>query len=41
MNDAVLPMQLIYGGKTSKSVRLVKFPDSLTLSANEKHSSNE
>ena len=34
-------MQLIYGGKTSKSLPRVEFPDSFTLSVNEKHYSNE
>ena len=33
-------MQLIYGGKTKKSFPRVKFPDSFSLSANEKHFSN-
>ena len=36
-----LLMQLIYGGKNSKSFPPVKFLDSLTLRANEKHHSNE
>ena len=35
-----LPMQLIYGGKTEKSIPKVKFPESFSLSANEKHFSN-
>ena len=35
-----LPMQLIYGGKTERSFPKVKFPDSFSLSANEKHFSN-
>lgn len=36
-----LPMQLIYGGKTSKSLPRVDFPDSFSLSVNVKHYSNE
>ena len=35
-----LPMQLIYGGKTERSISRVKFLDSFSLSANEKHFSN-
>ena len=35
-----LPMQLIYGGKTERSIPRVKFPNSFSLSANEKHFSN-
>ena len=35
-----LPMQLIYQGKTERSFPKVKFPDSFSLSANEKHFSN-
>ena len=34
-----LPMQLIYGGKTESFPKL-KFPDSFSLSTNEKHFSN-
>ena len=34
-------MQLIYGGKTSKSIPPVKFPETFSLSANPKHYSNE
>ena len=34
-------MQLIYGGKTSKSLLKVNFPKSFLLSANPKHYSNE
>ena len=34
-------MQLIYGGKTSKSLPRVNFPKSFSLSANPKHYSNE
>ena len=36
-----LPVQLIYGGKTSKSLPRVNFPKSFSLSANPKHYSNE
>ena len=36
-----LPMQLIYGGKTSKSLPRVNFSKSFSLSANPKHYSNE
>ena len=36
-----LPIQLIYGGKTSKSIPAVAFPPEFVLSANEKHYSNE
>ena len=36
-----LAMQLIYGGKTSKSLPRVSFPEEFTLSVNEKHYSNE
>ena len=35
-----LPMQLIYGGKTSQSLPKFKFPESFALSANLKHFSN-
>ena len=35
--DKFLPMQLIYGGKTKRSFPKVKFPDSFSLSVNEKH----
>jgi len=35
-----LPMQLIYGGKTKQSLPRFKFPDSFSLSVNEKHYSN-
>ena len=34
-------MQLIYGGKTSKSFPQLKLLDSFTLSANERHCSNK
>ena len=36
-----LPMKLIYQGKTERNFPKVKFPDSLSLSANEKHFSNK
>ena len=36
-----LPMQIIYGGKTSKSILPVSFPDSFLVSANKKHYSKE
>ena len=36
-----LPIQLIYCGKTSKSIPAVAFPPEFVLSANEKHYSNE
>ena len=39
-SDKFLPMQLIYGGKTKRSLPKVKFPDSFSLSVNEKHFSN-
>ena len=35
-----LPIQLIYGGKTDRSIPRVKFPPSFSLSANPKHYSN-
>ena len=40
-NGTFLPMQLIYGGKTSKSLPRFKFPDVFSLSFNETHYSNE
>ena len=36
-----LPMQIIYGEKTSKSIPRVSFPDGFLVSANPKHYSNE
>ena len=36
-----LPIQLIYGGKTSKSLPRVEFPESFCLGVNENHYSNE
>ena len=41
MDGQFLPMQIIYGGKTSKSIPRVSFPDRLLVSANPKHYSNE
>ena len=35
-----LPMQLIYGGKTTQSLPRFKFPESFSLSVNSKHFSN-
>ena len=34
-------MQIIYGGKTSKSIPRVSFPDGFLVSVNPKHYSNE
>ena len=36
-----MPMQLIYGGKTTKCLPRFKFPDKFSLSYNETHYSNE
>ena len=36
-----LPIQIIYGGKTSKSILPVSFPDSFLVSANENNYSNQ
>ena len=41
MDGQFLPMQVIYGGKTTKSIPRVSFPDSFLVSANLKHYSNE
>ena len=41
LDGKFLPIQLIYGGKTSKSLPRVKFPPSFSLSVNSKHYSNE
>ena len=41
MDGQFLPMQIIYGGKTSKSIPRVSFPDGFLVSANPKHYSNE
>ena len=35
-----LPMQLIYGGKTNRSIPRIDFPEGFSLSANPKHYSN-
>ena len=40
LSGEFLPMQLIYGGKTDQSLPRFKFPDSFSLSVNEKHYSN-
>ena len=40
-NGTFLPMQLIYRGKTTKSLPLYKFPESFFLSVNKTHYSNE
>ena len=34
----LLPVQLIYGGKTNKSIPAVSFPSDFVICANEKHS---
>ena len=39
-SNKFLPMHLIYGGKTKRSLLKVKFPDSFSLSVNEKHFNN-
>ena len=41
LSGSFIPIQLIYGGKTSKSLPRVDFPDSFCLSVNVKHYSNE
>ena len=41
LDGKFLPMQLIYGGKTRRSIPTVKFPRGFLLSANPKHYSNE
>ena len=41
MDGKFLPMQIIYSGKTSKSIPPVSFPDSSLVSANKKHYINE
>ena len=41
MDSKFSPMQIIYGGKTSKSIPTVSFPDSFLVSANKKQYSNE
>ena len=40
LDDAFLPIQLIYKGKTSQSFPKITFPTGFSLSANEKHFSN-
>ena len=40
MDGKFLRMQIIYGRKTSKSIRPVSFPDNFLVSANKKHYSN-
>ena len=41
MDGQFLPVQIIYGGKTSKSIPRVSFPDGFLVSVNPKHYSNE
>ena len=41
LSGQILPFQLIYTGKTSRSLPHVKFPAGFCLSYNEKHWSNE
>ena len=41
MDSQFLPMQIMYGGKTSKSIPRISFPDGFLVSANRKHYSNE
>ena len=41
LDGKFLPMQLIYGGKTWKSILTVTFPRGILLSVNLKHCSNE
>ena len=41
LDDYFLPEQLIYGGKSSKSLPRVNLPKSFSLSANPKNYSNE
>ena len=41
LDGLFLPPQLIYSGKTTKSLPRVEFPSSFSLSVNEKHYSNE
>ena len=40
LEGSFLPMQLIYGGKTSKSLPAVEFPEGFSLSVNPSHYSN-
>ena len=39
-NLEFVPMQLIYGGKSQRTLPRVNFPNSFSLNANEKHFSN-
>ena len=41
LSEDFLPIQLIYGGKTKKSIPAVKFPDEFHVTANLKHDSND
>ena len=41
LNGEFLPIQLIYDGKTKKSIPAVSFPSDFVISANKKHYSNE
>ena len=41
LDDNFLPIQLIYAGKTKRSIPKVDFPSSFSLSANPTHFSNE
>ena len=41
LEEIFLPLQLIYGGWTSKNLPSVKFVSSFSLSANTNHCSNE
>ena len=41
LDDKILPLQLIYKGKTQRLLPTVDFPDGFCLSYNEKHWSNE
>ena len=41
MENKLLPMQLIYKGKTGQSLPKIQFPSGFTFSANLKHYSNE
>ena len=41
LNGHFLPMELIYGGKISKSLPIVNFPKLFLLSVNSKHYSNK
>ena len=40
LDGTFLPLQLIYGGKTDRSIPKIKFPSSFSLSANKSHYSN-